>query len=280
MLPCHVNLNTLLLYEISATCRGIRGAMNVLLVHHRRYDMNTHALSRARDALLDAKSIVVFTGAGISVASGIPPFRGERGVWETYDPNLFDIAHFRKDPASSWRVLYEGFYAILRKAKPNAAHYAVATLAQRSDLRSVITQNIDNLHTVAGNDTVREVHGNAFRILCVNEACGARYTLDEVDTTVLPPLCTTCGGFLKPDIVFFGEGLPENEMTLSLADMRACDVLVIVGASGIVVPAAHLPYYAAGATVIEVNPARSAFTASLTNIFIEGKAEDALPRLI
>ena len=217
-------------------------------------------IGRVAEMIARAKDVVVFTGAGVSTESGIPDFRSPGGIWTRFDPEDFTIDKFLSNPGTrlkQWRFLL--LDNLLQDAVPNAAHMAIAELESLGKLNCVITQNIDNLHQKAGNapDRVYELHGNLKWIRCLD--CGGRYALEEIlsrdGMTDEPPACDRCGGILKPDVIFFGEALPEK--TLQEATRRAnhCDLLIAVGSSLVVYPAAYIPLYAkqAGAGLVIVN---------------------------
>lgn len=221
---------------------------------------------------------VALTGAGVSVASGIPDFRSPGGLWARYDP--MDYAHIgalERDPERVWAFLWE-LDALVAGAEPNAAHAALARLEAGGWLRSVVTQNPDGLHQRAGSRTVREIHGTGATLSCM--ACRRRVAREEVDAAPpAPPRCAACGGVLRPDVTFFGEMLPEGEIRAAQADCAACDVLLVVGTSAEVEPAASLPAAArdAGARVWEVNPEASRWLPAHRRI--TAPAEEALPPL-
>lgn len=223
------------------------------------------------------KKVAVLTGAGISVASGVRPFRGAGGLWEKYDPEeVANIKNFMKNPQNSWIMLKE-VLEVVEKALPNSAHISLARMEEMGFVSSVITQNIDGLHQKAGNKTVIEYHGNTTRLICLS--CSALYPAREIDLGTLPPYCPACGGVLKPDAVFFGEPIPRSALLYAHTEAQQCRIMLVVGTSGMVHPAAGLPLLAKnnGARIIEVNPERSHLTASVTDIFIQGKAEEILP---
>ena len=233
----------------------------------------------AAETIKNANRVCVFTGAGISVESGIPPFRGKDGLWSKYDPTFLDITYFHQRPKESWIVIKEIFYDFFGQAKPNAAHYALATLEQNGVVQATITQNIDNLHYEAGSKTIYEFHGTSQYLVC--EKCGKRYNVSEINLATLPPLCTSCGHVLKPDFVFFGEPIPEQTNGLSFHEAEVADVFLLIGTTGEIMPASMIPHIAKrkGATIIEVNPKESNYTKNITDIFIQAKATDAVPRL-
>lgn len=186
--------------------------------------------------------IVVLTGAGISSESGIPTYRGSDGIWSKYDPAVYaDINIFLEDPSYFWQFFKEEQYHILKKAKPNDGHYALATLQKKQKKVQVITQNIDGLHQIAGVSDVIELHGNMRSVSCLQ--CKKTYSIDDIYhkiTTNLPPYCS-CSGMLKPDVVLFGEQLPQHALAESIRVSSSCDLFLVLGSSLVVYPAASLP---------------------------------------
>ena len=237
-------------------------------------------IDRAAQLLARARHVTAFTGAGISVESGIPPFRGPEGLWSKVDPIVLDIDYFHRHPLESWKVIKEIFFDFFGKAQPNPAHFALAELERAGIVKAVITQNIDNLHQRAGSRTVYELHGNSRFLVC--ERCGTRYPVEEVSLEELPPRCPRCGTVLKPDFVFFGEQLPELDYRRAIEETEVADVFLLVGTTGEIMPASTLPVLAKrhGATIVEVNVAPSNYTESITDIFIREKASVALPALV
>ena len=240
------------------------------------------------DALINRASVILqksfyaaaFTGAGISVESGIPPFRGPEGLWSKYDPQVLDIDFFHSHPDVSWTVIKEIFYDFFGKANPNKAHFALAKMEKAGILKSIITQNIDNLHQEAGSNNVIEFHGSSHSLVCTS--CGKKYNIDEIDLNKIPVICPECGGILKPDFVFFGEGIPTDAYQGSYDIVSKCDVLLIIGTTGEIMPASQLPFVAKtnGATIIEVNTNPSNYTDKITDIFLQGKATDIMVKLL
>ncbi len=207
-----------------------------------------------------AGRVVVFTGAGVSTESGIPDFRSPGGFWTKFDPEDFTIDKFVSNAETrrkQWRFLISG--DLLKEAVPNAAHEAIAELEALGRLDCVITQNIDNLHQKAGNDPGRvyELHGTLHWIRCLE--CGGRYALEEIlkkyRMTDEPPACERCGGIMKPDVIFFGEALPEETLREATRRAGCCDLLIVVGSSLVVYPAATMPVIAkrSGAKLVIVN---------------------------
>ncbi len=235
-------------------------------------------MEQAVEYILASELTVAFTGAGISVESGIPPFRGENGLWSTVDPGFIEIDYFHRRPKQSWEKIREIFYDNLLDTQPNPAHYALADMEQMGLLEAVITQNIDDLHRKAGNTNIYEFHGTAGRFVC--EKCGRKSNTVNMDT--LPPKCEQCGGLIKPDFVFFGEPIPDEARTMSFRLAEACDVMILVGTSGFVVPASFVPTLAKqnGAHIIEINLQPSNYTDSVADIFLQGKASEILSELV
>jgi NAD-dependent deacetylase len=236
-----------------------------------------------RELVGAAERMVAFTGAGISADSGIPTYRGEGGVWNKYDPGRYaNIDYFMQDPSYYWNFFRDVRYPVLKRARPNPAHLALAELEARGPLRALITQNIDGLHHEAGSRTVLELHGNTRRIVCL--ACGRGHTLDEVHRQLasrLPPVCAACEGMLKPDVVFFGESLPESVLAQAVERARDCDLFLVVGSSLVVQPAASLPALAAreGARLVIVNKDATPLD-SIADLVLHEAAAQALEGLL
>ncbi len=229
--------------------------------------------------LQQARHTVAFTGAGISAESGIPTFRGKGGIWDKYDPIILEIDYFKKNPDKAWPHIKDMFYNVIDKAQPNPAHKVLTQWEQQGLLKAIITQNIDNLHQKAGNKNVIEYHGNTRDLICLN--CGKITPVKQADMTQNPVTCPHCGGLLKPDFVFFGEPIPLEAQQQSLWHTQSSDVYLVIGTTGIIMPASLLPYEAKknGATIIEINLTPSNYTNTITDIFLQGKAGDILPGL-
>lgn len=227
----------------------------------------------------ESKFTMAFTGAGISVESGIPPFRGEHGLWNKYDPEVLDLRYFMNSPSECWPFIREIFYDFFADATPNKAHLILAEMEKRKMLSSVVTQNIDNLHYEAGNSVVHEFHGNSKKLRCLK--CERIYEAKEINFDDIPPKCEHDGEILKPDFIFFGEGIPPLAYTNSFGDAEKAEVCMIIGSTGEVTPASYVPRTAkqAGATIIEINPEESMFTSSITDIHLKGKASVVLQKL-
>ncbi|MEE4364557.1 MAG: NAD-dependent deacylase [Desulfotignum sp.] len=236
--------------------------------------------AKAADIIANARRCVAFTGAGISVESGIPPFRGENGLWNRYDPTTFDIQYFHQNTTASWTAIREIFYDLFGKVLPNAAHYALAELEAAGLVKSVITQNVDNLHYDAGSRVVHEFHGSLKKLVCLS--CFSRYAISDIDLVVLPPRCSRCSGILKPDVIFFGEPIPEPARTHAFTETRQADCFLLIGTTGTVAPANLIPGAAKanGAVIIEINPTPSEYTKDVTDVFIKARAMEAMENLM
>jgi NAD-dependent deacetylase len=230
--------------------------------------------------------LVVFTGAGISTESGIPDFRSPGGIWTKFDPEDFTIQKFLTSPETrkkQWRVLLDG--GLIVGAEPNRAHHAVAELEEMGKLTCVITQNIDNLHQKAGNspEKVYELHGNMKWLRCMD--CDVRYPLDKiVERYRLQediPDCEHCHGILKPDVVFFGELLPEATLKKATFNATRCDLLIVIGSSLVVYPAASIPMYAkeSGAKLVIINNTPTPCD-SVADVIIHYSAGEVMERIL
>jgi NAD-dependent deacetylase len=220
-----------------------------------------------------------YTGAGISVESGIPSFRGEGGLWSKYDPAVLDIDYFLNEPVKSWEVIKEIFYDFFGQATPNKAHFVLADMEARDLLARTITQNIDNLHQEAGSRYVFEFHGNCKSLICLT--CYAVCKVSEISLDHLPPTCRQCGGVLKPGFVFFGESIPQLPLAAAYEAASLSEVFLIIGTTGEVMPANQIPFIAKnnGAKIIEINPHESNYTHTITDIFLKGKATEIMELL-
>ena len=227
------------------------------------------------DLLVSKGKCVALTGAGISAESGIPTFRSKGGLWEKYDPMVYASAEvFRQDPSKYWLIRGD-FIRNYNHYEPNPGHIALARLEQMQILRHVITQNIDGLHKKAGSINVTEIHGSLREIYCLS--CRKEYLAPDVPEGQ-PPYCE-CGGVLKPNTVLFGEQLPPAALETAYHESSTCNVMLVIGTSAVVQPAASLPYLAQqnGAVVVEIN-LENAFPGA--NIHIEGKAGAVVPKIV
>ncbi len=236
-----------------------------------------HLIQSAAELIRTRQPAVAFTGAGISVESGIPTFRGPGGLWERVDPIFIELGYFHSKPKQSWEKIRDIFYAYFDTAEPNDGHRFLARLEESGMLEGVITQNIDNLHQDAGSKTVIEFHGNSQYLTCTG--CGKRGPFNPTVLEVLPPTCA-CGSVLKPDFIFFGEMIPHAALTESDRLARSCNLMIVVGTTGEIYPAAQLPLIARqnGATLIEINPDPSLVT-PFADVFLPMKATEAGIRL-
>lgn len=240
-----------------------------------------------RDALRTARHVVVFTGAGVSAESGIPTFRdAQTGLWARFDPmELATPEAFARDPALVWGW-YESRRNRVLRAEPNPAHRAIAALASKVTALSLVTQNVDDLHERAGSRDVVHLHGRITAPRC--EACGAPFALPaeppdlpEDGARIDPPRCRGCDGRVRPGVVWFGEALPEDAWDRATRAARDCDLLLCVGTSALVYPAASLVHLAiaAGAVTVQVNPNRTEMDARVTHT-LRGAAGVVLPELL
>ena len=237
-------------------------------------------IEEAAELIRNAKHVTAFTGAGISVESGIPPFRGENGLWNRIDPIFLDINYFHHHPLKSWKLIKEIFYDFFGKAEPNAAHYALSEMERRKYTKAVITQNIDNLHQQAGSKQVFEFHGNSRNLICTE--CSRVHVAENVNMENLPPVCRECGAVLKPDFVFFGEPIPEPARTDSFMEAVIADVFILIGTTGEIMPASMIPIHAKsnGTAIIEINVQHSNYTDTITDYYLEGKATETMAELL
>lgn len=205
--------------------------------------------------LLRAKpSLAVLTGAGISAESGVPTFReAQSGLWSRYRPEALATPEaFNAHPRRVWDW-YQWRRELVARAEPNAGHRAVRRLECAFPDFQLITQNTDGLHQRAGSEQVIELHGNLHRNICSRERTGA---VARGNDEARPPVCANCGALLRPDVVWFGEMLPSDTLSAAHGSAEACRVMLVIGTSGLVYPAAGLPHTARshGATVVEINP--------------------------
>ena len=241
--------------------------------------MDLQKIEQAAELIRKAKYTVAFTGAGISVPSGIPPFRGENGLWNTTDPIFLEIGFFRKKPLQSWLKIKELFYDKLIDAQPNPAHEVLAKMEKRSFLETIITQNIDHLHQKAGNKFVYEIHGTYKQLVCTE--CSSEYDVSFANLNYLPPTCFVCKGILKPNMVFFNEPIPPFAKRRSFEEAAKADVFLIIGTNAEVLPAADIPMTAKqrGAKIIEININQTHFTREITDIFLCGDAAQIMSEI-
>lgn len=234
--------------------------------------------------MLSAKYPIALTGAGMSVESGIPPFRGPGGLWTKYgEPPMNGFEIFMRNPHRAWEERlakqHDELYAPLAAAQPNPGHHALVALEEAGILKFVITQNIDGLHLRAGQRRLAEIHGNWRKIRCLQ--CRARYPWEEVDLTTLPPRCGYCGGLMKSDTVAFGEPIPKDVLNRCTEESAQADLVMLIGTSATVYPAAGfaLAVRERGGQLIEINLYESEFT-SLCAVSLRGSSAALLPQLV
>ncbi len=220
-------------------------------------------IERATELILSADYVVTLTGAGVSVESGIRPFRGAGGLWtERGEPSMDGWARFNSDPKAYWDRRMDpkrrgGLGRSLYEAEPNPGHVALAEMEGMGLVKALITQNIDNLHIEAVSVNVLEIHGNSKKLRCIE--CNARFPREGFDLSVLPPRCPGCGGVVKGDTVMFGEPIPSDVLERCFEESNRSDCMLVVGTSAVVTPAASLPLIVKrnGGVLIEVNPHRT-----------------------
>lgn len=242
--------------------------------------IKVEGITRLAKDVISAEKVVVLSGAGMSVESKIAPFRGPGGLWEKYDPAEYGhITTLRNAPGKAWIMLSEMQKEIL-KAKPHAGHFALAKLEEMGVVSSIITQNVDGLHHVAGSKNVIEFHGNLQSVICMD--CGYTLPSSAVSLEDIPPCCKKCGGPVKPGAVFFGEAIPVEALTRADQESNACDLMLVIGTSAEVQPAASMPHAAkhSGAKVIEINISETPFTGYVSDYIIKGPAGEVLDLLL
>jgi NAD-dependent deacetylase len=239
--------------------------------------MHPPCLAQARQWIAEAKSVAVLTGAGISAESGVPTFRGPGGLWKNFKPEeLATPEAFARDPRLAWEW-YDWRRGLIAQAQPNDAHRALVDLEKRKRGFTLITQNVDGLHDLAGSGKILKLHGDIWRMRCLE--CGAEFPNRRVPLPKLPPHCA-CGGMARPGVVWFGEPLPEGMMKEAEHAAAAAEVFLVVGTSAVVYPAAGLIPFAkqSGAKVIEINLEETPFSYS-ADCVLQGKAAEFLPLL-
>ena len=234
-----------------------------------------------------ARHVIALVGAGISVESGIPPFRGPGGLWTRVgEPGNDQWQRFLQDPTAWWRQMRSGpraaraSAASWEAAKPNPAHYALAELEAMGVLKHVVTQNIDNLHQVAGTRSITEFHGNRYKLRCIQ--CHTRFDREAFELSPdAPPACPRCGGVVKSDTGMFGEPIPPYAIERAFAEARAADCILIIGTSAVVYPAAELPYHVRrnGGSLIEVNPMETPLS-GMCDVVLRAPAGEVMPALV
>jgi NAD-dependent protein deacetylase/lipoamidase len=238
---------------------------------------------RAARLILAAGYPIALTGAGMSVESGIPPFRGPGGLWTKYgEPPMNGYQIFLADPKKAWedriRRQNDELWGPLKVARPNSGHAALAELEAIGTLRFLITQNVDDLHRQAGQQALAEIHGNWKLIRCIE--CGARFGSAEVSIEKLPPQCPKCEGLLKSDTVSFGEPIPTDVLNACMEHAAQSDLVIVAGTSATVYPAAGfaLEVKQRGGVLIEANLYESEIT-QICDVSLRGPTGEVLPRL-
>ncbi len=233
-------------------------------------------IKEVKERLAASRSPVALTGAGVSAESGVPTFRGPDGLWKNFRAeDLATPEAFAKDPALVWQW-YDWRRGIISGVKPNAAHYALAEIEKRKGL-TLITQNVDGLHSLAGSVSLLELHGSIWKVLCTG--CGVKSENRDVPIEI-PPMCG-CGGLLRPDIVWFGESLDPEIIGGAFDAASRADFMMVIGTSGVVQPAASLAYRAkeAGAFVVEINIDTTPMN-EIIDVRLNAKAGEVLPELL
>lgn len=237
--------------------------------------------------MLRSRHVVALIGAGMSAESGIPTFRGEGGLWEKKgEPDMRGYQEFLENPERWWRQRLQpssdpelaAFGLAMESAEPNPGHYALAEMEKDGHVQHLITQNVDNLQQKAGSRKITEIHGNRFKVRCIN--CGSRFEKEYVSTKKLPPRCDQCQGILKGDGVMFGEPIPRDALDSCQNQANRADCMLLLGTSALVYPAAGLPLMAQqrGARLIEVNPTETALT-GVCDLRLRGASGTIIPKL-
>jgi len=238
-------------------------------------------IEKAALKIKNSKLTIALTGAGISVESGIPPFRGKGSLWEKFDPMKYaEINYFLKNPNEVWEVFLKDFEKTLKKAKPNSGHKGLFELEKKGLLTTIITQNIDGLHQKAGSNDVIEFHGSFANFYCLE--CFERVDIQGLDLSQIPPKCKKCNGILRPDCVFFGEMIPQDALERASMLASQCEVVIVIGTSALVQPAASIPVVAKAskAFVIEINPEPTPLSDSIADITLLGEAGSVITDLL
>jgi len=235
-------------------------------------------MDAVRKWLQQASSVAVLTGAGVSAESGVPTFRGNNGLWKQRRPeDLATPSAFNRDPKLVWEW-YDWRRSVLAEAKPNPGHYALADLEKRVANFTLITQNVDGLHELAGSRNVLRLHGSIWRVRCL--ACRRERFDRRIPFPEIPPKCE-CGGTLRPAVVWFGEALPHDVWQAAEYAARSAELLLVIGTSAVVYPAAGLAQIAksSGARVVEINIAETQLSDQIDQ-FLLGPSGELLPQLI
>ncbi len=236
-------------------------------------------IAKAYELVSSSNEIVVLTGAGISAESGIPTYRGQEGLWRNYDPQeLATPEAFFKNPKLVWEW-YDSRRTIMKNAKPNPGHFAITALEKEKKDFTLITQNVDGLHSTAGTRNIIELHGSLWEIKCTE--CEKLEKNYQVPIPEIPPICSACGAVMRPNTVWFGEIIPMERIDRCLFAIEQCDLLLIVGTSGVVEPAASMGLIAKKSEkpVVEINIDTTPGT-GLYDASVMGKSGEILPLLV
>jgi NAD-dependent deacetylase len=243
-------------------------------------------LDAAARIVAGSSYLIALVGAGLSKESGIPTFRGGDGLWDKHgEPPMDGYQRFLADPAGWWaqrlaeQETTSEFTRAIKEARPNAGHQALAELERLGYLKHIITQNIDNLHQLAGSTAITEIHGNRTKQRCIG--CARRWPREEFLSDEVPPRCPDCGGLVKNDTVMFGEPIPPDAIESCYREAQRADAVLLVGTSAVVYPAAEFPLIAhrRGAPLIEVNPQETPLTPACAAV-LRAPSGQALPRLV
>jgi len=243
----------------------------------RQRRMHDEAVARCAERLRAARRVTVLTGAGVSAESGVPTFRGPEGLWKTFRPEeLATPEAFARDPKLVWEW-YDWRRQKVSRCKPNPAHLSLVRLEKAKVDFTLVTQNVDGLHHAAGSQNVVEVHGDIWRLRC--SSCEFVEENRQVPLPEIPPRCA-CGRLLRPDVVWFGEPLPEAEIQKAASAASRAEVMLVVGTSSLVYPAASLPRLAreSGAAVFEINAEPTPLTPYVDSA-LRGRAGEILPEV-
>ncbi|MGD2200181.1 MAG: Sir2 family NAD-dependent protein deacetylase [Candidatus Bathyarchaeota archaeon] len=243
------------------------------------------SILEALEFIVSARYVVALTGAGVSVESGIRPFRGPGGLWtERGEPPMDGYKRFQSDPKAYWERRLDperrrGIGRAMLKAEPNPGHHSLSDMEEMDVLKSLITQNIDDLHNAAGSSNVIEIHGNAKKIRCIS--CGSRSPFEGFDISEIPPRCPSCGGIVKSDTVMFGEPIPPVVLNRCIEEAERCDCMLVIGTSASVYPAAALPIRVkrGGGALLEFNP-RPSELSHMCDVSVRAPSGESLPLLV
>jgi len=240
--------------------------------------MNDNLASSAADLLARVDRVAVVTGAGVSAESGVPTFRGQDGLWRRYRAETLATPEaFERDPKLVWEW-YDWRRGLIAPVEPNPGHQVLAVWQDLFAGFSLITQNVDGLHAKAGSRDVVELHGNIWKLRCTRE--GTVSEVRESPLPQLPPVCPSCGAFLRPHVVWFGESLDPAVLERAFRLSESCQAMLVIGTSSVVQPAASLPFAAAraGAKIVEINPEPTPLTPH-ADVFLAGRSGEILPAM-